>query len=177
MDQENLEEMYLNNVWRPNLSITGAEGLPPLIQAGNVLRPMTTVRCSMRLSPITDPAKAQEIIEELMTTNPPYNAKITLHGGHTGSGWCQKELQPWLDQAIKEAGNAYYGKDSGSYGQGGSIPFLKELEKKYPDSQIVALGVLGPNSNAHGPNEMINLPYVKKLAGALTHIIASCAQN
>ena len=89
--------MYLNNVWRPNLSITGSDGLPPISSAGNVIRPSTSVRLSMRLSPITDPKKAQATMEELLTTNVPYNAKVTLSGGHTGSGWCQKPLEPWLD--------------------------------------------------------------------------------
>ena len=126
--------MYLNNVWNPNLSVTGADGLPPIAQAGNVLRPSTEVRLSMRLSPITDAVKAGEIMTELLTKDPPYNAKITLHGGHTGSGWCQKILDPWLNEAIKESGKQFFGKEGGSYGEGGSIPFLKELDKKFPDS-------------------------------------------
>jgi acetylornithine deacetylase/succinyl-diaminopimelate desuccinylase-like protein len=86
-------------------------------------------------------------------------------------------LVSWLQEAITKAGHDFYGKDAGSYGEGGSIPFLKELERKYPETQIVAFGVLGPQSNAHGPNESINLPYVKKLAGALSHIIAACGSN
>ena len=111
-----------------------------------------------------------------MTTNVPYNAKVTIGGGHAGAGWCMKELPPWLNAAIKAAGAEFYdGKPAGSYGMGGSIPFLCELGKMYPETTIVALGVLGPKSNAHGPNEMIHLGYTKRLTCALTHIIASYA--
>jgi hypothetical protein len=92
MSQDNLVEMYLNNVWRANLSITGSEGLPPISMAGNVLRPTTSVRCSLRLPPTYDAKKGNQLLEELLTKDPPHNAKITLHGGHCGSGWCQKVL-------------------------------------------------------------------------------------
>lgn len=169
--------MYLNNVWAPNMSITGADGLPPIAMAGNVVRSSTSARVSMRLPPAMDPKKAEAIIREKLSTDVPYNAKVTIAGGHAGSGWCMKELKPWLSKSIQEAGTAFYGKPSGSYGMGGSIPFLSELEKMYPETQIVAFGVLGPNSNAHGPNEMIHLPYTKKLTCALAHVIASVAEQ
>jgi len=111
-----------------------------------------------------------------LTENVPYNAKVTLDGGHAGNGWSMKELKPELMSSIKEAGALFYdGKETGSYGMGGSIPFLSELGKMYPTVEIVAFGVLGPEANAHGPNEMINLPYTKKLTCALSHIIQSVA--
>jgi len=158
------------------MSITGADGLPPIQMAGNVVRNKTGVRISMRLPPAMDPHVAQAIIEKKLTENVPYNAKITLGGGHAGAGWCMKDLTPELMSAIKTAGAAFYGgKEAGSYGMGGSIPFLSELGGMYPQTQIVAFGVLGPNSNAHGPNEMINLRYTKNLTGALSHIIQSVA--
>ncbi len=127
--------MILDNTWRPNLSITGAEGLPPIVAAGNVLRPSTTLRCSMRLCPTFEAAKANEILEKKLSENVPYNAKVTLHGGHMGSGWCQKQLDEWLHTSLNEAGHTFFdGKDYGTFGEGGSIPFLKELEKKYPET-------------------------------------------
>ena len=176
--REELIEMYLENQWRANLSVTGADGLPPMGMAGNVVRNSTGVRLSMRLPPNCDPAKAQAALEKALTTDVPYNAKVTLKGGHAGAGWCMKELHPWLDQAIKKAGADFYdGKETGSYGMGGSIPFLSELEKMYPQTQIVAFGLLGPNSNAHGPNEMINLTYAKKLTCSLAHVISAVGQQ
>lgn len=54
MNQDNLEELYLNNTWRPNLSITGISGIPDIKKAGNVVRAATEVRLSMRLSPLSD---------------------------------------------------------------------------------------------------------------------------
>lgn len=92
MDQDNISELYLNNVWRPNMSITGADGLPPIASAGNVLRPKSSVRISMRLCPTFDAKKAEEIIREKLSANIPYNAKVTIHGGHAGSGWCMRDL-------------------------------------------------------------------------------------
>jgi len=170
--QDNIPEMYLNKTWRPNLSVTGAEGLPPIASAGNVLRPKTTLRCSMRLCPVFDAHKAEEIITEKLSTNVPYNAKVSVHGGHAGNGWCQKQLSEWLHNSLNEAGRAFFdGKDYGSFGEGGSIPFLNELQKKYPDTQIVALGVVGPGANIHGPNENINLVFAKKMVKTLAHVI------
>lgn len=158
------------------MSITGADGLPPVGMAGNAVRSSTSVRISMRLSPIMDPKKAEAIMREKLTTNVPYNAKVTIAGGHAGSGWCMKVLNEHLDKAIRDAGAAFYnGKPTGSYGMGGSIPFLTELGTMYPETEIVALGLLGPNSNAHGPNEMLHLDYAKRLTCCLAHIIQSVA--
>jgi len=175
---DDIAKMYLDNVWNPNMSITGADGLPPVNMAGNVVRASTGARISMRLPPSMDPAKAEAFMRETLTKDPPYGAKITIKGGHAGSGWCMKELSPWLDEAIKEAGSDFYdGKPTGSYGMGGSIPFLSELEKMYPATQIVAFGLLGPNANAHGPNEMINLKYAKKLTCSLAHVLAAVGKQ
>lgn len=158
------------------MSITGAGGLPPIMMAGNAVRASTSVRISMRLSPIMDPHKAEEIMKKKLTENVPYNAKVTLSAGHAGSGWCMKVLSPALDKAIRDAGAEFYnGKPTGSYGMGGSIPFLSELGVMYPDTEIVAFGLLGPESNAHGPNEMIHLDYAKRLTCSLSHIIQSVA--
>lgn len=88
VDQDNIAELYLNKAWRPNLSITGADGLPATAIAGNVLRPATTVRLSMRLSPTFDAHDAGKIFEDKLTKDVPYGAKVTLKGGHAGSGWC-----------------------------------------------------------------------------------------
>jgi acetylornithine deacetylase/succinyl-diaminopimelate desuccinylase-like protein len=130
----------------------------------------------MRLPPTMDPQVAEEAIIKKLTTNVPYNAKVSLKGAHAGSGWCMKEPAAWLDTAIKTAALDFFdGKPVGSYGMGGSIPFLSELEKMYPNTQIIAFGLLGPNSNAHGPNEMIDLKYAKKLTCALAHVMAASA--
>jgi len=174
MAEDDLIELYLNGTWRPNLAITGASGLPKIEIAGNVVRAMTSVRCSMRLSPVFDSKKGVELLIEKLTKNVPYNAKVTITGSNNGDGWCQKVPTEWLSQAIEDAGQAFFDLPSGSYGEGGSIPFLKELENKYPKTQIVAFGVGGPYSNAHAPNEMIEIEYAKKLTCSLAHVLADC---
>lgn len=175
-NQDDLVAMYLANTWESNLSVTGADGLPAIQMAGNVVRASTSVRLSMRLPPAMNPQEAKAIIEKTLTTDVPYNAKVTLSAVGAGSGWCMKVLSPELDKSIKDAGAAFYdGKETGSYGMGGSIPFLSELGEMYPKTEIVAFGLLGPNSNAHGPNEMIHLDYAKRLTLSLAHIIQSVA--
>lgn len=176
MDCDNLPEMYLNNTWRANLSITGAAGLPDVSIAGNVVRQSTTVKLSMRLPPSADPAQAEAKMIQLLTTNAPYGAKITCKGGHCGQGWCMKEMAPWMEASLKKAGKDFFdGMDTGTYGMGGSIPFLAELDKMYPETFILALGLIGPKANAHAVNECINLTYAKKLTKALSHLIAEVA--
>ena len=172
---DDLKTLYKRATWDANLSITGIGNMPEIAKAGNVIRPKTSVRLSCRLPPTCNPPAAQAALEKALTTDVPYNAKVTIAGGHTGSGWCMKDLDPAFLAAIKQAGSDFYGKDAGGYAIGGSIPFLSELEKMYPTTQIVALGVLGPAANAHGPNEMINLAYAKKLTCSLAHIIAHFA--
>jgi len=144
----------------------------------DVVRSSTSLKLSLRLPPGINPQKASDDLIKKLTTDVPYNAKVTATGGHAGSGWCMKELKPWLDSALKQAGKDFFdGKPTGSYGMGGSIPFLAQLESMYPSTQIVALGLIGPQANAHAPNESINLPYAKKLTCALASVIHATAVN
>lgn len=125
MEQDNLVEMYLNNVWRANIAITGAAGLPDMKVAGNVVRASTSVRISCRLPPTMNPTEATKILTDKLTQDVPYNAKVTVHGNHKGHGWCAKDYDEGLDAAIKQAGADFYdGQPTGTYGMGGSIPFL-----------------------------------------------------
>jgi len=120
--------MYLNNTWRANLSVTGAGGLPDFGKAGNVVRPSTTLRLSMRLPPNMDALKAAAAVRSKLTTDVPHNCKIDIHGDHNGNGWCMKDPEPWFAETINNAAKNFYdGKDYGSYGMGGSIPFLSQL--------------------------------------------------
>lgn len=99
VSEDDLVNMYLGNQWFANLSIVGADGLPPIKMAGNAVRASTSVKLSMRLPPITDPAKAEEAIVKKLTTDVPYNAKVTIRT-ETGAGWCMKELSPFLTESI-----------------------------------------------------------------------------
>lgn len=176
--EENLEEMYLNNTWRANLSITGAGGLPEYTKAGNVVRPSTTLRLSMRLPPNMDAQKGAAVIRDKLTTDVPHNCKVDIHGDHNGNGWCMKDPEPWFGEAINAAAKTFYdGKDYSQYGMGGSIPFLSQLGSVFPQTFIVALGLIGPNANAHAPNECINLAYAKKLTCAMSHILVTVGSH
>jgi acetylornithine deacetylase/succinyl-diaminopimelate desuccinylase-like protein len=178
MSENGIDQMYLNNTWRANMAITGAAGLPPIQGAGNVCRPSTSMRLSIRLPPKVNPDDAYKTVMDLMTTDVPYNAKVTCTPQGKGCGWCMGELSPWLLEGVMEAGQAFWnGKKAGSYGMGGSIPFLAELEKMYPKTQIIAFGLIGPGTNAHAPDECINLAFAKKLTCALSHVMATVGQN
>jgi acetylornithine deacetylase/succinyl-diaminopimelate desuccinylase-like protein len=173
LSQDDLANQYLNNTWKPSVSVVGADGLPKASTAGNVLRQQTTLRLSIRIPPSTDGAKAYEIVKEKLTTDVPFNAKVTVDLKGFGNGWSLPNYNDDLKKCINNASNEFYGKDYNSYGIGGSIPFLCQLGKNYPETQIMAFGVLGSDSAAHNPNECINLTYVKKLIKCLSHILPS----
>ncbi len=157
-------EMILNRSWRPQLAITGAAGLPELGNAGNVLRPGTAVRVSLRLPPNVSGAEARERVTKLLTEDPPYNARVRFIDADSADGWNAPTLAPWLEEALAVSSEAYFGAPVGYLGEGGSIPFMAMLGGKFPDAQFLITGVLGPESNAHGPNEFLHLPTAQKLA-------------
>ncbi len=165
-------ELVLNKTWRPALSITGVAGLPPLEISGNVSRPETALKLSMRIPPDCDPEIAEAAIIEALTKYPPYNAKVSYHpDGMPGRGWNAPITEPWLEDACKDASMAFFGLPSVCIGEGGSIPFMGMMGKKFPKSQFVITGVLGPASNAHGPNEFLHLPTAKKLTACMAMIV------
>lgn len=165
-------ELLINNTWRPSLCVVGQDGMPSVKDAGNVMRAATTLKLSLRLPPDLDYQEAQGVIEKVLTDNPPYNAKITIQFGQGGTGWDAPPLAPWLEQATREASETFYGKDAVYYGLGASIPFMAMLGEQFPETQFLIVGVLGPKSNAHGPNEFLHIPYVKKLTACVGYIIA-----
>jgi len=172
-------EGLLQRTWRPTLSVTGVDGFPALGNAGNVLRPYTAFKLSLRLPPLVDGNTASLQLKTLLEDNAPYNAKVTFHpdgraGALGATGWNAPELAPWLDNALNAASNAYYGAPCGYIGQGGTIPLMSMLQKGFPQAQMMVCGVLGPKSNAHGPNEFLHVPYGKKLTAAVAQVIAAC---
>ncbi|MCB1049591.1 MAG: M20 family metallopeptidase [Acidobacteria bacterium] len=174
---DDLTQLVLNRTWRATLSITGQDGMPPIESAGNVLRPHTSLQISLRLPPTTQAKKAQEKFIQLMSENPPYGAKVELVCEKYANGWNAPELAPWLDTILNEVSNEFYGKPAVHMGEGGSIPFMGMLGDKFPKAQFVVTGVLGPQSNAHGPNEFLHIAYAKKLTACVTHILAQHAQR
>ena len=170
--RDELDELVLNRTWRPALSVTGADGLPALANAGNVLRPRTAVKVSLRLPPTVDPRRATALLKELFETDPPYGARVSFEPEQAGDGWNAPALAPWLAQSMDAASNAYFGRSAMYMGEGGSIPFMGMLGKKFPAAQFLITGVLGPHSNAHGPNEFLHIPTGKKLTCCVAQVIA-----
>jgi len=170
-------ELVLNRTWRPSLSYIGQEGMPPTIEGGNVLRPYTELKLSFRLPPTLDSEKAREDITRILTENPPYGAKVSLSFEKGANGWNAPPLSPWLSGALDEVSHQFYGKPALHMGEGGSIPFMGMLGEKFPKAQFVVTGVLGPASNAHGPNEFLHVPYAKKLTCCVAHILDHHARS
>ena len=166
-------QALLNRTWIPTLSVTGADGLPDLKNAGNVLRPYTAFKLSLRLPPLVDAAQAVQQLKTLLEDNAPYQAKVTFEGGGAATGWNAPDTAPWLEQALNAASQAHFGAPCGYIGQGGTIPLMNMLSLGFPRAQMMVCGVLGPKSNAHGPNEFLHVPYAKKLTAAVAQVIAA----
>jgi acetylornithine deacetylase/succinyl-diaminopimelate desuccinylase-like protein len=169
----------LNRTWRPTLSVTGVDGFADMKSAGNVLRPYTAFKLSLRLPPLVDGNEASLKLKTLLEDNAPYNAKVTFHpdgraGALGANGWNAPELSPWLQTALEQASAAHFGAPLGYVGQGGTIPLMSMLQQGFPAAQMMVCGVLGPKSNAHGPNEFLHVPYGKKLTAAVAQVISAC---
>lgn len=164
-------ELLLNRSWRAQLATVGASGLPSPEQAGNVLRPRTGLKLSLRLPPTLDADKATDHLKAMLEADPPYGAKVTFETDHAGSGWNSPALAPWLEQALEAASKAAFGQPAAMIGEGGTIPFMGMLGEAFPEAQFVITGVLGPASNAHGPDEFLHVPFAKKLTAAIALLI------
>lgn len=167
-----LVEMILNRTWRPQLAVTGMEGLPELAFAGNVLLPTTTAKLSLRLPPTLDAPAAAKKVREVIEADPPSGAEVTFETSSAGSGWNAPAVAPWLDASLTRASEAVFGRGPAYMGEGGSIPFMAMLGEKFPQAQFVITGVLGPQSNAHGPNEFLHIPTGKKVTAVVSRILA-----
>ena len=165
-------QCVLNRTWRPALSITGIDGVPATGSAGNVLRPHTKLKLSLRLPPTVDAHGAAGVLTGLFTNDVPYAADVRCDFTDAASGWNAPPLASWLETTLDEASETYYGKPCLHMGEGGSIPFMGMLNAKFPEAQFVVTGVLGPESNAHGPNEFLHVPYAKKLTACICHVLA-----
>jgi acetylornithine deacetylase/succinyl-diaminopimelate desuccinylase-like protein len=166
--------VLLNRTWRPTLSITGAEGLPAIADAGNVLRPRTGFKISLRLPPLVDGVAAMNELKGLLEDQPPYHARVVFSAdAGAATGWNAPSNALWLTEALDRASQRHFGAPCGYIGQGGTIPLMNTLEKGFPKAQFMVCGVLGPKSNAHGPNEFLHIPTGKRLTSAVVDVIAS----
>ena len=167
-----LAELVLNRTRRPQLSVTGIEGLPAPQNAGAVMLPYTTAKLNLRLPPTLDGEKAGPVMKEVLEASPPYNAKVTFDAERAMTGWNAPALAPWLEKSVERASQTAFGAPPAFMGEGGSIPFMAMLGEKFPKTQFVVTGVLGPHSNAHGPNEFLHIPTGKRVTMAIAQIVA-----
>jgi acetylornithine deacetylase/succinyl-diaminopimelate desuccinylase-like protein len=165
-------ELVLNRTWRPTLTTIGLSGLPAPEVAGNVLEPAIAAKLSLRLPPTVDAARAGRRLKQTLEEAPPHGVHVRFDIGDAAAGWDAPPLAPWLEAGIARASQAAFSHPPAYMGEGGSIPFMGMLGERYPGAQFVITGVLGPGSNAHGPDEFLHIPYAKRLTAAVAHILA-----
>jgi acetylornithine deacetylase/succinyl-diaminopimelate desuccinylase-like protein len=165
-------ELLLNRTWRPMLSYTGQAGLPDLVQGGNVLRPKTSLKLSLRVPPTLDASNLDRKLQELLESDPPYGARVTFEPEKGAGGWEAPKVASWLEKSVDSASQAFFGKPATTWGEGGSIPFMGMLGQRYPNAQFLITGVLGPHSNAHGPNEFLNISTGKNVTACVAQVLA-----
>ena len=172
---ETHQDMILNRTWRPQLSVIAMDGYPAPESAGNVLLPYSVAKLSLRTPPTCDAAKAVAALKRALEKDPPYHAEVRFDAEAGQSGWNAPALTPWLQESLAKASNTHFGKPAAFMGEGGSIPFMGLLGQKFPGTQFVVTGVLGPHSNAHGPNEFLHIPTAKKVTACIADILADHA--
>lgn len=170
-------ELLLNRTWRPMLSYIGQAGMPDLVQGGNVLRPKTSIKLSLRVPPTLDASNLDGKLKELLESDPPYGARVTFEPEKGGAGWEAPKVDPWLETSVDAASRTFFGKPAVTWGEGGSIPFMGMLGQRFPDAQFLITGVLGPHSNAHGPNEFLDIRTAKNVTACVAQVIADEAMS
>lgn len=168
---ESIYELLLNNNWRPALAVVGSDGMPPMATAGNTLLPSTSLKLSFRIPPTADPDKAAQAVKAALEKNPPALAKVSFDVGVTMAGWNAPPVVDWLEASMEKASQDYFGKPSVYMGTGGTIPFMGMLGEKFPQAQFLVTGLLGPHSNAHGPNEFLHIETGKRLTCCVAQVL------
>jgi acetylornithine deacetylase/succinyl-diaminopimelate desuccinylase-like protein len=165
-------ELLINNTWRATLTVTGADGLPAVRAAGNVLPPEITLKISLRLPPTVDPAIASQAVRRALEHDPPYGAQVSFEPESSTGGWNAPAFTPWIEESMQRASRQVFGREPIYFGGGGSIPFLRMLGERFPETQFLVTGVLGPHSNAHGPNEFLHIDYATRLTECVSLVLA-----
>ncbi len=171
------EELIVNRTWKPQLAVIAIGGYPEPETAGNVLIPFTRAKLSLRTPPTCDAQGAVDTLKRVLEADPPYSAEVVFDALPGQTGWNAPALAPWLDKALSQASTTHFGRPPAFMGEGGSIPFMAMLGEKFPGTQFVVTGVLGPGSNAHGPNEFLHIPAAKKISASIADILAAHAKR
>ena len=166
------EQLLVRNTWHPSLATVGLSGAPDIVDAGNTLRPGTSAKLVFRLPPTLDADKAAQRVKALLEADPPAGASVAFELETPQTGWRAPPTAPWLKSALDQASHRHFGSPAMSMGMGGTIPFMKMLGDAYPGVQFMVTGVLGPKSNAHGPNEFLHIATARKLTACVADVLA-----
>ena len=170
-DHADAVDLVRARTWGPSIATIAVDGFPPADRAGNVLRPHTSVTLAIRLPPTAEPTTATDALRAALTVDPPNGAAVTFDVDAAEAGWNAPPTSPWLQSALDEASVAFWGRPSSAMGEGGTIPFMGMLGERFPDAQFLITGVLGPESNAHGPNEFLHLPMARGITATVSHVL------
>jgi acetylornithine deacetylase/succinyl-diaminopimelate desuccinylase-like protein len=168
-------ELLLGSHWRATLAVTGADGLPPVAQAGNVLLPRLSLKLSLRLPPTVDAEAAAVSVKRALEQDPPYGARVRFETESASEGWHAPVCEPWLEASMQRASQSAFGRPMLYTGVGGTIPFMAMLGRRFPRTQFMITGVLGPLSNAHGPNEFLHLAYAERITACVVQVLGDHA--
>lgn len=170
-------DLIKNSTWRATLAITGADGLPSVASAGNVLLPEVVLCLSFRLPPTCDATRASAALRETLERDSPYGAQVTFEVDSATSGWNAPVSSQWLEDSITSASERVFGQKACQVGCGGTIPFMGMLGRRFTGTQFFVTGVLGPHANAHGPDESLHLGYACNLTACVALLLADHAQK
>jgi acetylornithine deacetylase/succinyl-diaminopimelate desuccinylase-like protein len=170
-------ELLINSTWRATLAVVGADGLPPVASAGNVLLPELALKLSLRLPPTAHAGRAAAAVRAALERDPPYGAQVRFETESGTSGWNAPAFAPWLVESLARTSQRVFGREALHVGAGGTIPFMGMLGERFPRTQFFITGVLGPHSNAHGPNEFLHIEYAKKLTACVSLVLADHAKT
>ena len=168
---ESYDQLMLNNTWRPTLAVTGQEGMPDLVNAGNVLLPYTVLKLSFRLPPTVDAEVAAGVVKKALEADTPPLVKVEFDADSSMAGWNAPAIAPWLEASMQKASDAFFGQPSMYMGTGGTIPFMGMLGERFPEAQVLITGLLGPKSDAHGPNEFLHIETGKRLTCCVAQVL------
>jgi acetylornithine deacetylase/succinyl-diaminopimelate desuccinylase-like protein len=168
-------ELLINSTWRATLAVTGADGLPAVQSAGNVLLPEISLKLSLRLPPNCNAERAEAALRATLERDPPYGAQVHFESEGATAGWNAPPLAPWLERSMSRASAQIFAADAVHVGSGGTIPFMGMLGERFPETQFFVTGVLGPQANAHGPNEFLHIDYARRLTACVALVLADFA--
>lgn len=149
-----------SRLWtKPSLTVIGFDA-HPVDGSFNVISPETRFRLSLRTAPGQDPAEAQTALADFLVSHPPFGAEVEVTRLENGRGWAMDPDAVATKDAL-EAMEEAFGVAPINQGQGGSIPFIPELQRIFPEAQVLVTGPEDPKANAHSPNESISLSGLK----------------